>query len=114
MFVEEAGPQITPICTYGCDGGAGVVLFAAVWVVLIAGALIMPRWRDMFLVALVCFVTFVGGHIAIGFLLFGQIDDVLLKPVIVWIYGPLLLLAGVVHALKRWVLWLAGYRGAPS
>jgi len=120
MFVEEAVPQIAPVhcfSDYCGDMGAGLLLQAAIIGTLIVGALIMRRWRDMVLVAGVAWA-------AALILTFGRdfaqhdvlppVDEPSLWMGIVFGYGMFLLYATVLHAIKRGVIWLAGYNAAST
>jgi hypothetical protein len=120
MFVEEAVPQITPVACFSAWCGepfAGVALFAALWAVLIAGALIMQRWRDMFLVAAVAWAgVFIleTGREYVRHEFVPPLSEFPIWREFAFGYGMCLLWATGLHAIKRGVMWLAGYRAATA
>jgi hypothetical protein len=116
MFVEEVGPQITPIACFS-DWCGELVPFIAFSAVLIAGALIMQRWRDMFLVAAVAlagvFMLEIG-RVYVRHDFVPSLNALSLWRDVTFGYVVCVLWATGLHAIKRGVMWLAGFRAAPT
>jgi hypothetical protein len=116
MFVDEAVPQITPVYCFSdfCgDPVGGLIYVSSIWTILIAGALIMPRWRDMLSVAAVACIATLG----LEWMLYGSAafpDMRVFASAFSGSYGFALFSALTLHGLKRGALWLVGYRAAPT
>jgi len=120
-----AAPQtptgdITPIgCGFGAYCGGlddWFVEVGVLFVIVILGGLIMRRWRDMPLVAVVSWILFVFYSQILHYLKFGGFlplpgfDDVVVLPIALAI---LTLIAAAAQALKRGAVWLLRPRTSP-
>jgi len=120
VLTEVAAVDITPIrcfSAYDCDVGAGLAVQVALLATLVAGALIMRRWRDMLLVAAVAwaavFILEIGReYVRHDFL--PPLGDPLLWREMAFGYAVCLVCALVFHAIKRGVVWLAVQLQAPQ
>ncbi len=118
MFWLAMSLSCFPGCHVGGDIWAAEVVRWAALATLVAGGVIMRRWRELLVVASVSFLIIVAGDTVADNLHLGLFNVPILAAFHLPAFAPFvagfvtfLAIAAAVHALKRAVLWLTRYRG---